>query len=322
MFVVFDVETTGLSTTSCDIVQFAYIMFDSNNMFVKAENLYYYYEGMSWSDEAEAVHGLSREFLKQYEDQFRANLLKMYSVLNRCNVVGHNAVKFDCPFVKNWLSRFGLSEFQFGIQQDTMTAFKPITKRSRIKLTALSELMGVKPEFVKQFADDWFKADVASGAHDATYDVTATALLTLRGIAKNLISFKPAAALMSAEYDADLEEDVASVMSTSKPVDPKGYCISLVELTGASTLRYVCHDRRAYAEPADLSTVPKFPAPFTPVPGTNTYTSMLGDITFTYVPGPDDKMLLKSDFFSSDDTAIDVLVMINKVTGNVKEEDV
>lgn len=47
MFVVFDIETTGLSTTSCDIVQFAYIMFDSNNMFVKAENLYYYYEGMS-----------------------------------------------------------------------------------------------------------------------------------------------------------------------------------------------------------------------------------------------------------------------------------
>ena len=71
-----------------------------------------------------------------------------------------------------------------------------------------------------------------------------------------------------------------------------------------------------------MSTVPKFPAPFTPVPGTNTYTSMLGDITFTYVPGPDDKMLLKSDFFSSDDTAIDVLVMINKVAGSVKEEDV
>lgn len=312
MFVVFDIETTGLSTTSCDIVQFAYILFDNNNMCVKAENLYYYYEGMSWSDEAEAIHGLSRDFLRQYEDQFRANLLKMYSVLNRSNVVGHNAIKFDCPFVKNWLSRFGLSEFQFGIQQDTMTGFKPITKKNRIKLTVLSDLMGVKPEFVKQFACEWFKGDVANGAHDATYDVTATALLTLQGINKNLISFKPAAALLSTEYDADLEEDVASVVSSNKPVDPRGYCINLVELTGASTKHFVCHDRHTYAEPADLSTVPKFPVPFTPVPGTNTYSATLSDLLFTFIPGADDKMLIKSDFFSSDDTAVDVLSMIAK----------
>ena len=143
MFVVFDLETTGLSSMQNDIIQFSYIMFDSNNMFVRADNLYFYYEGMSWNQEvADISHGISLDFLKTQADKFKENVIKMYTVLNHANVCGHNSNSFDCPFVKNWLKRMGLSDFEFGIQQDTMLAFRPYTKRARIKLTKLAAMWG------------------------------------------------------------------------------------------------------------------------------------------------------------------------------------
>ena len=78
MFVVFDLETTGLSSMQNDIIQFSYIMFDSNNMFVRADNLYFYYEGMSWNQEvADISHGISLGFLKTQADKFKENVIQM-----------------------------------------------------------------------------------------------------------------------------------------------------------------------------------------------------------------------------------------------------
>ena len=85
MFVVFDLETTGLSSMQNDIIQFSYIMFDSNNMFVRADNLYFYYEGMSWSQEvADISHGISLDFLKTQADKFKENVI----VSSRCVLSG------------------------------------------------------------------------------------------------------------------------------------------------------------------------------------------------------------------------------------------
>lgn len=189
-FVVFDIETTGFSTTSCDIIQFAYILFDSNNQFVKAENLYFYYEGMSWSQEAaDKSHQLSLEFLKQYEDDFEANLLKMYAVLNRANVCGYNSNHFDCPFVKNWLSRHGLSDFEFGIQQDCMLALRPVSKKARYKLVNMVKLFNLTEETIEYCTNIWFNDVGHKRAHDATYDTTSTALLALQALSKGYITF-------------------------------------------------------------------------------------------------------------------------------------
>ena len=227
MFVVFDLETTGLSSMQNDIIQFSYIMFDSNNMFVRADNLYFYYEGMSWNQEvADISHGISLDFLKTQADKFKENVIKMYTVLNHANVCGHNSNSFDCPFVKNWLKRMGLSDFEFGIQQDTMLAFRPYTKRARIKLTKLAAMFGLSDAEIDYATKLWFGITESTQSHDARFDTAMTALLTIGGINKKLISFdKIVAPSINQDID-DSELDMDdSVTATAQSFDPLGYYI-------------------------------------------------------------------------------------------------
>lgn len=227
MFIVFDLETTGLSSMQNDIIQFSYIMFDSNNMFVRADNLYFYYEGMSWNQEvADISHGISLDFLKTQADKFKENVIKMYTVLNHANVCGHNSNSFDCPFVKNWLKRMGLSDFEFGIQQDTMLAFRPYTKRARIKLTKLAAMCGLSDAEVDYATKLWFGITESTQSHDARFDTAMTALLTIGGINKKLITFDRVVAPSINEDIDDSELDMDdSVTATAQSFDPLGYYI-------------------------------------------------------------------------------------------------
>ena len=227
MFVVFDLETTGLSSMQNDIIQFSYIMFDSNNMFVRADNLYFYYEGMSWNQEvADISHGISLDFLKTQADKFKENVIKMYTVLNHANVCGHNSNYFDCPFVKNWLKRMGLSDFEFGIQQDTMLAFRPYTKRARIKLTKLAAMFGLSDAEIDYATKLWFGITESTQSHDARFDTAMTALLTIGGINKKLITFDRVVAPSINEDIDDSELDMDdSVTATAQSFDPLGYYI-------------------------------------------------------------------------------------------------
>ena len=247
MFVVFDLETTGLSSMQNDIIQFSYIMFDSNNMFVRADNLYFYYEGMSWSQEvADISHGISLDFLKTQADKFKENVIKMYTVLNHANVCGHNSNSFDCPFVKNWLKRMGLSDFEFGIQQDTMLAFRPYTKRARIKLTKLAAMCGLSDAEIDYATKLWFGITESTQSHDARFDTAMTALLTIGGINKKLITFDRVVAPSINEDVDDSELDMDdSVTATAQSFDPLGYYIQCNGLPIA-----VNHNKHKYAKMA------------------------------------------------------------------------
>lgn len=190
MFVVYDLETTGLSEINDDIIEFAYIAFDDNCNFIQSEQLFFYYRGMSWSEDAYKVHHISLDFLETQADKFKENLLKMYAILNHNNVVGYNNNHFDNPFVKTWLMRQGIRNLEFKVTQDVMLAYRPIYKKSKIKLTKLSDMMGYTPELINRYMDIYFPQVGNSQAHEAAYDVVATALLTLSAIPKHLIAFK------------------------------------------------------------------------------------------------------------------------------------
>ena len=209
MFVVYDLETTGLSEINDDIIEFAYIAFDDNCNFIQSEQLFFYYRGMSWSEDAYKVHHISLDFLETQADKFKENLLKMYAILNHNNVVGYNNNNFDNPFVKTWLMRQGIRNLEFKDTQDVMLAYRPIYKKSKIKLTRLSDMMGYTPELINRYMDIYFPQVGNSQAHEAAYDVVATALLTLSAIPKHLIAFK---SILPESHEAeDVMTDMLSV---------------------------------------------------------------------------------------------------------------
>ena len=195
MYVVFDLETTGLDSNCCDIIEFSYIAFDEyTNQPVRSETLYYYYPNMRWSEEAYAIHQIPLEFLKTQADKFQENVIKMFAILNRGKVCGHNAAKFDCVFATNWLQRMGMPRLKYDRIEDTMTMFKSITKTSRISLAKLRERLGIDEDTVNVLRDVWYhngeKTDDMS-AHNAEWDVTATSLILMKGINNGFVSFLP-----------------------------------------------------------------------------------------------------------------------------------
>ncbi len=260
MFVVFDIESTGLYESTCDVIEFAYIMFDDNNNFVKSEQLFFYYEGMSWSEEAYAVHQIPMDYLKQFKDQFKQNIIKMYTVLNHANVVGHNCIRFDCPFVRTWLMRQGLRNLEFGLIHDTMKDLKPISKRSRIKLTTLTELCGYSEEAVRGMVPIWFKDSTENRSHQAGYDVTATALIALKAIRDGIMSFKP---ILEPTYDQMSGSMNDMFESGAINTDPNRFIVQIKEGTDYDGVEYYCvnHDHSQFADttigPNDISNFEK-----------------------------------------------------------------
>lgn len=323
MFVVFDIETTGFDSSVCEVLQFAYVMFDSNNNFVKSENLYFYKEGMHWSQEAaDTSHHLSLSFLKQFEDDYKANMLKMYSVLNRANVCGHNINHFDCPFAKKWLQRQGLPGLEFGVLQDTMLAFRPITKRPRIKLTKLGELLELPEESIKYATSIWFENTHNTSAHNACYDVTLTALIAFNGIAKNLIKFDftKITAEVTEENFFDMEGSADfSDSSDVKTIDPDGYFVKLLQ-DDEEVYHFVNHDRLLHGDvfaTDDMVSSYKasnqyLPLLFTPVKDKQ-YTANFEGITFSLtIDDEGDTMFLHSDVFDLSDIEVGMKNIIER----------
>lgn len=230
MYVVFDIETSGLDSMRDDIIQFAYIAFH-NGVKVRSDILYFYHEKMTWNEEAFNVHHISKEFLQQYEMDFDKNLVKMFTVLCGADVVGFNSDKFDCPFVQHWLARMGIPGLTYRTQTDIMKAFRPVTKQAFISLVKLSEKMNLTREAIASMAQKWFSEEAGSQAHDAAYDVAATAMLTMIGIGKKLITFDDTASVVS-EPEVD-----------TRPRDPKGLLVYL------NTTPYIINtDKSQYSE--------------------------------------------------------------------------
>lgn len=192
LYTIFDLETTGFSGTSDAVCQFAFMTVNQDMLPVRARNYYMYKEGMSWSEEAAGVHKLTREFLKQYESEYEHNLLNMYTVLQRGNLVGHNSNGFDIPFVRQFLIREGFPPLEPGICFDTMQLWRKHFGK-RMKLSNLPEALGIPESQIINLAKIMYKDNAGDlRAHNACYDVAATACCLKVAVSKGLCSLHPA----------------------------------------------------------------------------------------------------------------------------------
>lgn len=249
MYVVIDLETTGFDKMNDDIIQFSYVAFDAQLNFVRAETMYYYYKGMSWSEDAYKVHKIPLSELEKHADEFKQNLIKMYAILNNNFIIGYNSQHFDGPFAQAWLMRMGIIGLNFSNHMDMMIEFKPVYKKARMSLVNLCNMLGFTPEKIRAQANAWLSDGQDSKelhAHDAYYDTVATAMLLIEAVSRGLIGYA------GETGEVAVHEDVSTgdLFAAGLPLDPRGIVVFLTNYDDSRVVNahFISHDENKYAQ--------------------------------------------------------------------------
>lgn len=195
IYTVIDIETSGLSRENADVLSFSYALTDGKEI-LAADTLYFWTDGMQWSQESYEIHGLSKEFLSQYKDDFDKNLRAMFSVVQDSVLVGYNSGYmdrfgvlhgFDYQVIKNFLLR---NMLDFPIPSSFVDLLKIARSREtnapNKKLQSMVDYYGISREDIVRVNDIVFPGSKAV-AHNSGYDVVCTAYVLKEMLAKDLI---------------------------------------------------------------------------------------------------------------------------------------
>ena len=206
---VIDLETNGLpapeapspSPVSCSWITFRC---DSTMEVVDSGTMYFYNPSYIILDnknaqEAEKIHGLTKEFLSQFADQYTDNCRKLYKLIARGNLVGHNLISFDIKIAQNFLSRNGYGSPLPNSVKDTMLIFQPYfgklkkehklpeDAKTRWKLGKIVEHFNIPEIVIKMVYKECFGKELEGEAyHTADFDVVACELIFRKAIALGL----------------------------------------------------------------------------------------------------------------------------------------
>ena len=195
IFTVIDTETSGLSRENADVLSFSYALTDGKEI-LAADTLYFWTDGMQWTQESYEIHGLSKEFLSQYKDDFDKNLRAMYSVVQGSILVGYNSGYidkfgvlhgFDYQVIKNFLLR---NMLDFPIPSSFVDLLKIARSRetsaTNKKLQSMVDYYGILREDIARVNNTVYP-DSKAVAHNSGYDVICTAYVLKEMLAKDLI---------------------------------------------------------------------------------------------------------------------------------------
>lgn len=195
IYTVIDIETSGLSRENADVLSFSYALTDGKEI-LAADTLYFWTDGMQWSQESYEIHGLSKEFLSQYKDDFDKNLRAMFSVVQDSVLVGYNSGYmdkfgvlhgFDYQVIKNFLLR---NMLDFPIPSSFVDFLKIARSREtnapNKKLQSIVDYYGISREAIVRVNDIVFPGSKAV-AHNSGYDVVCTVYVLKEMLAKDLI---------------------------------------------------------------------------------------------------------------------------------------
>lgn len=104
--VFFDLETTGLDTTTDRIVELYAIRLSHSG--AKRDLHYFFNPGMPMPAEAEAVHHISDDMLAD-KPVFSDKAQEVFEFFSNCYVCGHNVLGYDCVMLSEELSRAGFA---------------------------------------------------------------------------------------------------------------------------------------------------------------------------------------------------------------------
>lgn len=183
----FDIETGGLKSNT-DVLSFAYLTFQTNtNEVIDGGLLYFYHPNVIIEPGSFNVHGLTKEFLQQYEDQFESNLDKMFKVLHRANISGYNSVTFDLPRINNFLYRFGRPSVWERFHLDIMKVWKPFYGKNPKLGTVIADVNAPQVLYDMYSEQAFGESERENRAHDATYDTLHTLLAYIGAKGRGLL---------------------------------------------------------------------------------------------------------------------------------------
>lgn len=104
-------KTTGYLKDDREILEVSYIRVDNATAeILSSGSLYFYKDYFQIENEAQRFHGLTRDFLKQYKDDFDKNLIILDSLFQKTNIIGKNSEHFDIPFIRGFIDKHGKSK--------------------------------------------------------------------------------------------------------------------------------------------------------------------------------------------------------------------
>lgn len=153
-FVVFDIETTGLNYAGGDeIIEIAAQKMINGE--VREEFHHLICPGVPVGKEAEAVHGLSDEYLREHGKQAIEILPQFLTFSKDSILVGHNILGFDIGFVNAQLQKMQLSKLDNYVVDTLIMSRKLMTFLPNHRLSTVAEHFGFE----------------TGGAHRALFDV-------------------------------------------------------------------------------------------------------------------------------------------------------
>ncbi len=225
MYLIFDTETTGIPhnktapITDLDnwprLVQLAWELHDNKGKLLSQQNYIIKPEGFDIPFKAEQVHGIStKRALEEGHDLKHVLNLFQKDLTNTQVLVGHN-IEFDINIIGAELIRAGLATENFlSLQKiDTGIAATEFCQLQgglggKLKMPKLTELHQIL--FGKKFED----------AHDASYDVAATARSFFGLIAKKVVSPFDSTPIEEIEYEEpNLEAGNSAKREKRKEID-------------------------------------------------------------------------------------------------------
>lgn len=201
----FDIETTGFNFRDDDILQVGFVRANEEGKIINAGNLYYYQPEFNVEKpDAQRVHGLTREKLLPYEEDYKKNLAGLYTLLQKGYIVGKNSDAFDIPFCKGWLTKVCpgyftsltifrtcdvqtvmKSHYQLYVEQQTgQRCTAKGTLEDYVRMLNLGDFVKKMYDIAQGFAKD----EARAGFHDALYDAVATYCVWLVARQQNWVS--------------------------------------------------------------------------------------------------------------------------------------
>ena len=99
------IDKSVLSNES-EILEVGYININmETNKILTYGTLYFYKPYFNIENDAQKVHGLTRDFLMKYEDKFMDNIIALNAMLQSTCIIGKNSNKFDVPFIKAFIEK-------------------------------------------------------------------------------------------------------------------------------------------------------------------------------------------------------------------------